>query len=106
MTHKPLRDHEETLLAFCIDWLGWAKYGCPEGDWRENYAGIGLCTALRKFCCRTDRDLPHTGLPDFVFNGDYDSYRLEMDAGKSGTNPKRIAWVKETIARLSKETPQ
>ena len=107
MTHESLTDSEETLHAFCKDWLHWAKYGCPKADWRENYADTGLCTALRQFCCHTGRNLPYnTGLTDYIFSGDYAAYQREMAARKSADNPKRVAWVKDTIARLSEETPQ
>ena len=106
MTHESLTESEETLLAFCIDWLGWAKYGCPKADWRENYADTGLCTALRRFCRHTDRNLPFTGLTDYAFSGDHSAYQWEMAARKPADNPKRVAWVRDTIARLSEETPQ
>lgn len=102
-----MSEKEKMVLAFLREWLAWAEAGGH--DYSNFSRGDALCDAF----------LWWTGsmmeLPDDLFSefqdvaypfGGKDVYNHELDNDTMHLNPLRLAWVRETIAKLENENGQ
>ena len=102
-------DAKSLLLAFLKDYRAWVERGAPDVDpfWRA----YGLCQALTYWykdtiCLDQHHDIRRL-LLQLLSNKTYpfgeQDYHRRRDDGTQHECPKRLAFVRKTIAELEKE---
>lgn len=94
------------LRAFLQNWLDWVERGAPEG---EPYArSCGLCTNLGwsefanlKVWAELQSVLPYGGRRSYPFGAR--GYTERVAHGTQHECPKRLAWVRKTLAEAASE---
>ena len=105
------KDHSQTVLKFLKEWQAWAEAGAPpHAHFSRHY---GLCSNLQQWADHTswaplwlkyilDLLFEKDGLdPDHPFG--IESYISRKETASQHLCPKRLAWVRRTIAKLEQE---
>ncbi len=102
-----MSDEEKTVLAFLREWLAWAEAGAPEGGRFFRYDG--LCNSFDRWPGSGEYDLSDwfvgVDCTSYPFGGTA-AYKRDFDNDTMHLNPLRLAWVRETIAKLENENGQ
>lgn len=110
---------KKTLLLFLQEWLAWAEAGAPLGHprivhfglcsnlfyWHQNKFGGGSLEYTDAAISFEDllSKVNNEGNVLYPFNTSISEYTTECRSGTTHLNPKRVQWVKETIAKLQEQ---